>query len=146
MHLCLLLLALAIITTQAFSTHNNCKQSLISTRRVSNKAYNIHKSTLEYRSINIHENDEYYCNDIHPAQELQLQEIDRVDSRLILAKLQQADFDTPFTVQGLRTSTSHKSIDKKEDEDSSLVETAKAFLPVAFEIGAMVSLTSNHVQ
>ena len=145
MHLCLLLLALAIITTQAFSTHNNCKQSLISTRRVSNKAYNIHKSTLEYRSINIHEDeDEYYCNDIHPrTHELQLQEIDREDSRLILARLQQADFDTPFTVQGLGTSPKSK---EREEEDNSLVETAKAFLPVAAQIGAVVSLTSNHVQ
>ena len=75
-----------------------------------------------------------------------MQEIDRVDSRLILAKLQQADFDTPFSEQGLGTSASTKSISDKVDEDSSLVETAKAFLPVAAQIGAVVSLTSNHVQ
>ena len=151
--LCLLLFALAT-TTQAFYipnyNNNNCKQNLISSSRVADRAHDIHKSILEYRSINIHEDeDEYYSNDIHPrTHELQLQEIDRVDSRLILAMLQQADFDTPFTEQGLSTSTSHKSIDEKEDEekDSSLAETAKAFLPVAFEIGVVVSLTSNHIQ
>ena len=148
MHLCILLLALAIATTQAFSTHNNNNNCKISARRVADRAHNIHKSTLKYRSINI-EDEEYYCNDIHPAQELQLHEIDRVDSRLILARLQQADFNTPFTDRGRSsTSTSTKSISHKEDEekDSSLVETAKAFLPVAVEIGAVVSLTSNHVQ
>jgi len=146
MHLYIFLLALTFATTQAFSTHNNCKQNLISNRRV-DKAYNIHKSTLKYRSINIHEDeDEYYCNDIHPrTHELQLQELDRIDSRLILARLQQADFNTPFTDQGLSASTSTESI-SNEEEDSSLVETVKAFLPVAVEIGAVVSLTSNHVQ
>ena len=147
-HLSLILLALANTTLQAFSSHNNCKQNLISkTRGVGNRAHDIHKSLLKYRSITLYEDedDEYYCNDIHPTQELQLQEIDRVDSRLILAKLQQADFDTPFTDQGLSASASTTSIDKKEDEDS-LVETVKAFLPVAVEIGAVVSLTSNHVQ
>lgn len=76
-----------------------------------------------------------------------MQEIDRVDSRLILARLQQADFNTPFTDQGLSASTSTESISNEEEEkDSSLVETAKAFLPVAVEIGAVVSLTSNHIQ
>jgi len=140
-NLCLLLFA---STSQAFSTHNNNKQNLISTRRVG-KTHNIHK----YRSINLHEDeDEYYCNNIHPrTHELQLQEIDRVDSRLILARLQQADFNTPFTDQGLSASTSTESISNEEEEkDSSLVETAKAFLPVAVEIGAVVSLTSNHIQ
>ena len=132
MCLILLLLALVIATTQAFSSarnnNNNCKQNPISTKRVGSRAHNIHKSLLKYRSINIHDEDEYYCNDIHPrTHELQLQEIDREDSRLILARLQQADFDTPFTLeQGLGTSasSSHKSISDKEDEkedDSSLV-------------------------
>jgi len=139
MHLYLLLVLAIITPTQAFSTHNNNKQNLISNSRVGSRAYNIHKSTLKYRSINLHEDeDEYYCNNIHPrTHELQLQEIDRVDSRLILARLQQADFNTPFTDQGLSASTSHKSKDEKEERDSSLVETVKAFLPVAVEIGAV---------
>ena len=166
-HLCLLSLALAIVTTSnrvsAFSRCSNIKRRARDLTISSSST-----SLLRYRAIN-HEQEEYcdsscsiLANDemmwqaallpqsttttaSKKEEEIQRQVSISRDSGTITSKT--VYHNKPLSTVELR----HAAVILDGEGDSTtksydgLIETAKAFLPVAVEVTAVIGLTANHV-
>ena len=72
---------------------------------------------------------------IHPQQELQLQEVDRIESRMTVTLLQHYQ-------EEVSTSAAQKK-DHSDDVDDTLGGIGKAFIPVAVEIGFVAVTAAN---
>ena len=108
-------------------------------------------TSLNYRSTADYFDDEQYCNDmlaqelyIHPQQELQLREVDRIESRMTVTLLQHYQ-DDPLALQpAMSASTSAvEKRDHSDDVDDTLGGIGKAFIPVAVEIGLVAATAAN---
>lgn len=95
-------------------------------------------TSLNYRSTADYFDDEQYCNDmlaqelyIHPQKELQLQEVDRVESRMTVTLLQQS------------TSAAEKKDHSDDVDNDTLGDIGKAFIPVVVEIGLVAATAAN---
>ena len=109
-------------------------------------------TSLNYRSTADYFHDEQYCNDmlaqevhIHPQQELQLQEVDRIESRMTVTLLQHYQEDpsaAQLPAMSVSTSAAEKR-DHSDDVDDTLGGIGKAFIPVAVEIGLVAATAAN---
>ena len=107
-------------------------------------------TSLNYRSTADYFHDEQYCNDmlaqelyIHPQQELQLQEVDRIESRMTVTLLQHYQEEVSATQLPAITSAAEKKKDHSDDVDDTLGGIGKAFIPVAVEIGFVAVTAAN---
>ena len=167
-HLCLLSLALAIVTPNRVSAFSRCSNIK---RRARDLTIPSSSSTslLRYRAID-HEQEEYCdsscsilandemmwqaaslpqsttTNASKKEEEIQRQVSISRDSGIITSKTVYRN--KPLSTVELR----HAAVVLDGEGDSTtksyggLIETAKAFLPVAVEITAVIGITANHVQ
>lgn len=98
-------------------------------------------TSLNYRSFDI--DDDGYCNSNSSALEVELeqQEIDRQDARLILSNYHE-DFPPPLFD---RSVVSAGTSDIVEEDDERYETAAKAFIPVSTEIGIVSASTHTHL-
>ena len=80
---------------------------------------------------------------IHPQQELQLQEVDRIESRMTVTLLQHYQEEVSATQLPAITSAAEKKKDHSDDVDDTLGGIGKAFIPVAVEIGFVAATAAN---
>ena len=100
-------------------------------------------TSLNYRSFD--DDEEGYCNsNTSTLEELEQQEIDRQDARSVLSNYHE-DFLPPLFDRSV-VSTGISDI-AEEDEDSleDMKTAAKAFIPVATEIGIVAASTHAHL-
>ena len=167
-HLCLLSLALAIVTPNRVSAFSRCSNIKRRARELTTPSSSS-TSLLRYRAID-HEQEEYcdsscsiLANDemmwqaallpqsttttaSKKEEEIQRQVSISRDSGIITSKTVYRN--KPLSTVELR----HAAVVLDGEGDSTtksyggLIETAKAFLPVAVEITAVIGITANHVQ
>ena len=108
-------------------------------------------TSLNYRSTADYFDDEQYCNDmlaqelyIHPQKELQLQEVDRVESRMSVTLLQHYQEDLPSAQLPAASTSAAEKKDHSDDVDNdTLGDIGKAFIPVVVEIGLVAATAAN---
>ena len=99
-------------------------------------------TSLNYRSFDI-DNEEGYCNSsTSTLEELEQQEIDRQDARLVLSNYHE-DFPPPLFERSVVSDTS--DIAEEDDRLEDMKTAAKAFIPVATEVGIVAASTHTHL-
>ena len=101
-------------------------------------------TSLNYRSFD--DDDDGYCNNgTSTLKELEQQEIDRQDARSVLSNYHE-DFPSPlFDRSVVSAAGSASAIVEEDDSLEDMKTTAKAFIPVATEIGIVAASTHTHL-